>query len=152
MFARVHAPAFAAGCTVILKPSEIAPLSAMIIAEIMHESKIPAGMFNLVNGLGNIVGESAMFFEGTVADDNDLTIKQPVFSQPRAILLPDEDGRFLTTTSTESVLEEVGALRIGSIVEGFGVESTCVTHNFLLGVGSVAVTVAESCRLRHIRL
>ena len=50
------APAFAAGCTVILKPSEIAPLSAMIIAEIMHESKIPAGMFNLVNGLGNIVG------------------------------------------------------------------------------------------------
>ncbi len=52
------APAFAAGCTVILKPSEIAPLSAMIIAEIMHESKIPAGMFNLVNGLGNIVGEA----------------------------------------------------------------------------------------------
>ena len=51
------APAFAAGCTVILKPSEIAPLSAMIIAEIMHESKIPAGMFNLVNGLGNVVGE-----------------------------------------------------------------------------------------------
>ena len=52
------APAFAAGCTVILKPSEIAPLSAMIIAEIMHESKIPAGMFNLLNGLGNIVGEA----------------------------------------------------------------------------------------------
>ncbi len=52
------APAFAAGCTVILKPSEVAPLSAMIIAEIMHESKIPAGMFNLVNGLGNIVGEA----------------------------------------------------------------------------------------------
>ena len=52
------APAFAAGCTVILKPSEIAPLSAMIIAEIMHESKIPAGMFNLINGLGNIVGEA----------------------------------------------------------------------------------------------
>ena len=52
------APAFAAGCTVILKPSEIAPLSAMIVAEIMHESKIPSGMFNLVNGLGNIVGEA----------------------------------------------------------------------------------------------
>ena len=52
------APAFAAGCTVVLKPSEIAPLSAMIIAEIVHESKIPAGMFNLINGLGNIVGEA----------------------------------------------------------------------------------------------
>ena len=52
------APAFAAGCTVILKPSEIAPLSAMIIAEIIHESQIPPGMFNLVNGLGNVVGEA----------------------------------------------------------------------------------------------
>ena len=52
------APAFAAGCTVVLKPSEIAPLSAMIIAEIIHESQIPAGMFNLVNGLGNVVGEA----------------------------------------------------------------------------------------------
>eukprot|EP01046_Picozoa_sp_COSAG06_P002180 COSAG06_NODE_75_length_25804_cov_247.408364_6_plen_4151_part_00 len=70
--------------------------------------------------LGNIVGESAMFFEGTVSDDNDLTVKQPAFSQPRSIFMPDEDGRFLTTTSVESVLEEVGALRIGSIVEGFG--------------------------------
>ena len=52
------APAFAAGCTVALKPSEIAPLSAMIIAEIIHESQIPPGMFNLVNGLGNVVGEA----------------------------------------------------------------------------------------------
>ncbi len=52
------APAFAAGCTVVLKPSEIAPLSAMIIAEVIHESQIPPGMFNLVNGLGNVVGEA----------------------------------------------------------------------------------------------
>ena len=55
------APAFAAGCTVVLKPSEIAPLSAMIIAEIIHESQIPPGMFNLVNGLGNVVGEAMSF-------------------------------------------------------------------------------------------
>ncbi len=52
------APAFAAGCTVILKPSEIAPLSAMIIAEIVHESGLPAGMFNLINGTGMVVGEA----------------------------------------------------------------------------------------------
>ena len=52
------APAFAAGCTVILKPSEIAPLSAMIIAEIIHESGLPAGMFNLINGSGIVVGEA----------------------------------------------------------------------------------------------
>ena len=58
------APAFAAGCTVVLKPSEIAPLSAMIIAEIIHESQIPPGMFNLVNGLGNVVGEAMSSHKG----------------------------------------------------------------------------------------
>ncbi len=50
------APALAAGCTVVLKPSEMAPLSALLFAEIMHEAGIPAGVFNLVNGLGHTVG------------------------------------------------------------------------------------------------
>jgi aldehyde dehydrogenase (NAD+) len=52
------APALAAGCTVVLKPSEIAPLSAMLLAEIIHEAGVPAGVFNLVNGVGPIVGEA----------------------------------------------------------------------------------------------
>ncbi len=51
-------PAVAAGCTVILKPSEIAPLNAMLFAEIMHEAGFPAGVFNLVNGDGPSVGEA----------------------------------------------------------------------------------------------
>ena len=51
------APALAAGCTVVLKPSEIAPLNAMILTEIIHESGLPAGVFNLVNGTGPEVGE-----------------------------------------------------------------------------------------------
>ncbi len=51
------APAMVAGCTVVLKPSEIAPVNAMILAEIIHEAGLPAGVFNLVNGLGPIVGE-----------------------------------------------------------------------------------------------
>lgn len=50
------APALAAGCTVILKPSEVAPLDAMILAEVLHEVELPGGVFNLVNGLGPIVG------------------------------------------------------------------------------------------------
>ncbi|MGY0399097.1 MAG: aldehyde dehydrogenase family protein [Ostreibacterium sp.] len=50
------APALAAGCTVVLKPSEIAPLDAMILAEIMHEAKVPNGVFNLINGDGPGVG------------------------------------------------------------------------------------------------
>jgi aldehyde dehydrogenase (NAD+) len=52
------APALATGCTVVLKPSEIAPLSAMLFAEIVHEAGLPAGVFNLVNGDGPTVGEA----------------------------------------------------------------------------------------------
>ena len=51
------APAMVAGCTVVLKPSEIAPVNAMILAEIIHEAGIPPGVFNLVNGMGPVVGE-----------------------------------------------------------------------------------------------
>jgi len=50
------APALAAGCTMVLKPSEIAPLNAIIFAEILHEAGVPAGVFNLVNGDGPSVG------------------------------------------------------------------------------------------------
>lgn len=52
------APALATGCTVVLKPSEIAPLSAMLFAEIVHEVGLPKGVFNLVNGDGPTVGEA----------------------------------------------------------------------------------------------
>lgn len=52
------APALAAGCTMVLKPSEVAPLNAMLIADVMHEAGVPAGVFNLVNGDGPTVGEA----------------------------------------------------------------------------------------------
>lgn len=52
------APAIAAGCTMVLKPSEIAPLDALILTEVMHEAGVPAGVFNLVNGDGPGVGSS----------------------------------------------------------------------------------------------
>ncbi len=52
------APALAAGCTVVLKPSEIAPLSAILLTEILHEAGVPKGVFNLVNGDGASVGEA----------------------------------------------------------------------------------------------
>ena len=51
------APALAAGCTIVLKPTEIAPLNAMILAEIFHEAGLPRGVFNLVNGDGPTVGQ-----------------------------------------------------------------------------------------------
>jgi aldehyde dehydrogenase (NAD+) len=49
-------PAIAVGCTVVLKPSEIAPMSAMLFAEFVDEAGLPAGVFNLVNGEGTVVG------------------------------------------------------------------------------------------------
>jgi aldehyde dehydrogenase (NAD+) len=50
------APALAAGCTVVLKPSELAPTNALIFAQILHDAGVPAGVFNLVNGDGPNVG------------------------------------------------------------------------------------------------
>lgn len=50
------APAIAAGCTVVLKPSELSPLSALLFAQILHDAGTPPGVFNLVNGTGEDVG------------------------------------------------------------------------------------------------
>jgi len=52
------APALAAGCTVVLKPSEITPLNAILFAEILDEAGVPNGVFNLINGYGPTVGEA----------------------------------------------------------------------------------------------
>lgn len=52
------APALAAGCTVVLKPSEVAPLNAFVLAEVVEKAGLPAGVFNLVSGLGPVVGEA----------------------------------------------------------------------------------------------
>lgn len=52
------APALATGCTMVLKPSEVAPLSALLLAEVLDEAGVPAGVFNLVNGDGPTVGNA----------------------------------------------------------------------------------------------
>jgi aldehyde dehydrogenase (NAD+) len=49
-------PALAAGCTMVLKPSELTPLDAMLYAEVLHDAGVPKGVFNLVNGEGPVVG------------------------------------------------------------------------------------------------
>jgi aldehyde dehydrogenase (NAD+) len=58
------APALAAGCTVVLKPSEVAPLAAYALADIIHEVELPPGVFNLVSGDGPVVGEAIAGHEG----------------------------------------------------------------------------------------
>jgi aldehyde dehydrogenase (NAD+) len=52
------APALAAGCTVVLKPAEVAPLSAFMLAEAAHEIGLPKGVLNIVSGSGRVVGEA----------------------------------------------------------------------------------------------
>jgi aldehyde dehydrogenase (NAD+) len=69
------APALAAGCTVVVKPSEVAPLSAFLLFDALHEAGFPAGVVNLVTGYGPVVGEAlaahpgvdAVSFTGSVA-------------------------------------------------------------------------------------
>ena len=58
------APALAAGCTVVLKPSEVAPLNAFVLADVLHEVGLPAGVFNLVSGTGPVVGEAMSLHPG----------------------------------------------------------------------------------------
>jgi betaine-aldehyde dehydrogenase len=58
------APALAAGCAIVLKPSEVAPLTAFILAEICDDVGLPAGVFNLVTGYGQVVGEELASHHG----------------------------------------------------------------------------------------
>jgi aldehyde dehydrogenase (NAD+) len=102
------APAIAAGCTVVLKPSEVAPASGLVFAEIMHAAGTPAGVFNLVNGNGPDVGQvlaehpdvDMVSFTGStragiiVAEAAAATVKrvsQELGGKSANIILPDAD-------------------------------------------------------------
>ena len=102
------APALATGCTMVLKPSEISPLSGIVFAEIMHEAGVPAGVFNLVNGDGPTVGEAIsrhpdvdmVSFTGSTragilvakaAADTVKRVAQELGGKSANILLPDVD-------------------------------------------------------------
>ncbi|MFJ2898758.1 aldehyde dehydrogenase family protein [Streptomyces sp. NPDC087218] len=58
------APALAAGCTIVLKPAEDTPLTAQLFAEAVHEAGVPAGVFNLVTGLGPVAGQALAGHDG----------------------------------------------------------------------------------------
>ena len=108
------APALAAGCTMVLKPSEIAPLDAIVFAEILHEAGCPKGVFNLVNGDGPTVGQALathpdvdmMSFTGSTragilvakaAADTVKRVHQELGGKSANILFPDVDLREAVT-------------------------------------------------------
>ena len=119
------APCLASGCTAILKPSEIAPLSAMVIAEIFHEAGVPNGVFNLINGLGPVVGEAMsshsgidmMSFTGStrggiaVAKSSANTVKrvcQELGGKSPNIILDDESFVESVTDGVKSCMSNTG--------------------------------------------
>lgn len=108
------APALAAGCTVIVKPSEIAPLSPLILAEVMHAAGVPKGIFNLVNGDGAGVGQAIaahpdidmVSFTGSTragiavakaAAESVKRVQQELGGKSANIILPDADIEAVVT-------------------------------------------------------
>ncbi|MDO9286517.1 MAG: aldehyde dehydrogenase family protein [Aquabacterium sp.] len=119
------APALAVGCTMVLKPSEIAPFSAQVWTEILHAAGVPAGVFNLVNGDGPTVGAAIsshpevdmVSFTGStragieVARNAAPTVKrvhQELGGKSPNIILPDADLQKAVTAGVRSVMSNSG--------------------------------------------
>lgn len=119
------APALAAGCTVVLKPSELSPLSALLFARIMQDAGTPPGVFNLVNGTGEEVGAAIAAHPGIdmvsitgsvragvlVAQAAAVTIKrvvQELGGKSPNILLPDADFEKAVPLGITSAFRNVG--------------------------------------------
>ena len=119
------APCIASGCTAVLKPSEIAPLSSLVVAEILDEAKVPAGVFNLVNGTGPIVGEAMsahpgidmMSFTGSTrggiavakaAADSVKRVSQELGGKSANIILDDPDFEKAVSAGVKLCMDNTG--------------------------------------------
>ncbi len=119
------APGIAAGCTMVLKPSEVAPLNAIIWSEVMHAAGVPAGVYNMVQGEGGVVGAAMsshpdidmMSFTGStragilVAQAAATTVKrvcQELGGKSANILLPDVDFKTAVTKGVLGMMSNSG--------------------------------------------
>jgi aldehyde dehydrogenase (NAD+) len=119
------APALAVGCTMVLKPSEIAPFSAQVIAEVLHGAGVPAGVFNLIHGDGPGAGAALarhpdvdlVSFTGStrggvaVAEAAAATVKrvhQELGGKSPNIVLPDADFEAAITRGVQAVMMNSG--------------------------------------------
>jgi aldehyde dehydrogenase (NAD+) len=119
------APAIAAGCTVVLKPSEIAPISGIVFAEIIHAAGLPKGVFNLVNGTGPDVGQimaghpdvDMVSFTGSTragiivaktAADTVKRVAQELGGKSANIILPDADFETAVTKGVQGCFGNSG--------------------------------------------
>ncbi|MFT3811827.1 MAG: aldehyde dehydrogenase family protein [Acidovorax sp.] len=119
------APALAAGCTMVLKPSEVSPLNAIVVAEVMHAAGVPPGVFNLVNGDGPGVGSAMsehpgidmMTFTGSTragiavakaAADTVKRVAQELGGKSANIVLDDADLGQAVTQGVQAVMMNSG--------------------------------------------
>jgi len=117
------APALAAGCTMVLKPSEITPLSAIILAEIMDAAGVPAGVFNLVNGDGAGVGVA-------IAEHPDIDMVSITGSTRAGVLVAKA-----AADSVKRVTQELGG-KSANIILGDADLEEAVTHGVLKCFGN----------------
>jgi aldehyde dehydrogenase (NAD+) len=119
------APALATGCTVVLKPSEIAPFSGYLFAQVIHAARVPPGVFNLINGDGPTAGHSLachpevdmMSFTGSTRAGVEVAkaaapsvkrVAQELGGKSPNIILPDADLERAVTSSVKSLMGNSG--------------------------------------------
>jgi aldehyde dehydrogenase (NAD+) len=122
------APAIAAGCTVVLKPSEVAPTTGVIFAEVVHEAGVPPGVFNLVNGDGPSVGQK-------LAEHPDVDMMSFTGSTRAGILVAKA-----AADTVKRVSQELGGKSPNILLEDADFEES-VTR----GVNSCFVNSGQSC-------
>ncbi|MBW1755624.1 MAG: aldehyde dehydrogenase family protein [Deltaproteobacteria bacterium] len=122
------APALAAGCTIVLKPSEMTPLSAIILAEIMDAAGVPAGVFNLINGDGPRVGAA-------ISEHPDIDLVSITGSTRAGVLVAKA-----AADSVKRVTQELGGKSANIILKDADLK-TAVTH----GVRKCFGNSGQSC-------
>jgi aldehyde dehydrogenase (NAD+) len=148
------APALAAGCTVVLKPSELSPLSALLFAQVIHDADLPPGVFNLVNGTGPEVGRAMAAHPGIdlisitgstragvlVAQEAAPTVKrvtQELGGKSPNVLLPDADFAQVVPMGVMTAFRNVGQSCSAPT-------RMLVPHDRLTEVERLAASTAES--------
>ncbi len=156
------APALAAGCTVVLKPSEVTPLNAFVLAEVMEEVGVPPGVFNLVTGFGPVVGEAMAAHAGVdmisftgstragrrVSEVASATVKRVALElggKSPNVLLDDLDGDLLQ----RAVVDGVGKCFLNSGQTCSALTRMLVPRESLSTVEAIAAATAEAWPVGH---
>src|SRR6476660_6566583 len=122
------APALAAGCTMVLKPSEIAPLSGYLFTQILHEAGVPAGVFNMVNGDGPTVGAA-------IASHPDVDMVSFTGSTRAGVAVATA-----AAPTVKRVTHELGRKSANIILDDADLEKTVTA-----GMQSVVLNTGQSC-------